>query len=84
MTIAPDAQADGMDMFTIYSHPKDYPQGYVVRRWVVGGGHEPEPREAYATASLEDARSLVPQDRGLVRMPATPGADDPTILETWF
>jgi hypothetical protein len=68
-------------LFTIYEKPRDYPHGYVVRRWVTDGGPEPHPREAMVAATLEEARALVPPD--LYRLQRSP-EDDPCIVESWI
>lgn len=70
-------------MWTIYDHPLDYPDFWVVRRWfVVSGNPEPVadvlPRIA---SSLAEARSLVP--KGLYRLHRQEG-DDPFVVETWL
>jgi len=70
-----------LDLFTIYEHPKDYPRGYIVRRWVARSTGFSEAREAWATETLEDARLIIPD--GLFRMERE-ADDDPTIVETWL
>jgi hypothetical protein len=82
-------------MWTIYDHPLDFPEAFVVRRCFV------VPREVPASVGLRntgefspvfdvvprlgktlaEARSFVP--RGLYRQPRAE-ADDPAIVETWF
>jgi hypothetical protein len=70
-----------LDIWTVYEHPRDYPQGYVMRRWsVTDDGPVMTPQVVY-TATLEDMRRYVPM--GLIRLPRQPG-DDPCILETWI
>jgi hypothetical protein len=70
-----------LDIWTIYDHPLDYPDGYVVRLWHVGPDGMERSTEAYGRATLEEARAMVPE--GLYRMPAET-ADDKTILESWL
>ena len=80
-----------LSLWTMYDHPLDYPDFWVVRRcfgckWEAGmpgldaGGvtHDVVPRLA---RSLAEARELVPL--GLYRQPRSPG-DDLTIVESWF
>lgn len=68
--------------WTIYDHPKDYPDNFVVRRWRLGDGGEPVPdQECHLADSLEEARKYIPL--GLVRMEPSPG-EDPVIVETWI
>jgi hypothetical protein len=66
-----------MEIWTIYKHPRDYPEHYVARLWLWG-----DPTERVLTAeTLEEIRTLIP--RGLVRLNRMPD-DDPAIVETWF
>jgi len=74
-----DAERE-LSMYTIYEHPKDYPDNYIVRRWVAKNGFT-EPREAILTDTLDEARRVVPY--GLYRMEPDP-TDDTTIVETWI
>lgn len=68
-------------MWTIYSHPSDYPLNFVVRRCIVnryGVAHDAEPCALAPT--LEAARAEVPEDcTNIGRNPA----DDPVIVEVW-
>lgn len=69
-------------IWTIYARPRDFPIGYVVRRWVVtNDGRNVPDREARLAISLDEARAFIP--RWLYRMPRQEG-DDPHIVETWF
>lgn len=70
-----------MDMYTIYEHPRDFPNGFVVRRWTVTGAPEPVRGEATYHASIGEARRAVPQ--GLTLIPRSPD-DDPKVLESWL
>jgi hypothetical protein len=67
-------------VFTIYDHPLDHPDGFLVRRWVVTNG-EPLPREWRKAATLEEARTLLPP--GLHCLGRNPD-DDPKIVESWI
>lgn len=72
----------GLPVWTVYEHPLDYPQWYVVRRsWVIDGKIVMEPKPCGMGATLEDVRATIPE--WLTRMPRQPG-DDPVIVETWF
>lgn len=93
-THAPD---EGLELWTIYQKPKDYPDGFVVRRSLVGAGRKCLTCESGArhtntvcplmdataqyAPSLETARALVP--RGLARIPRNP-EDDSVIVEVWL
>ena len=75
--------SEPMKVYTIYDHPTDYPEHFVVRTWLILPG-EPEPqatKECSLATSLEEAQSFVPE--GLVAIPRSPGDDEP-IVETWM
>jgi len=73
--------ADGLNIWTIYDHPSDYPEGYIARRWVVIDGLE-KPTIVTITGPLEAMR-LHFQSKGLVCLPRDP-TDDPKIVECWI
>ena len=68
-------------LYTIYEHPTDYPDGYVVRRWLVEAGAPPTPLGAHRAPTLDAVRALLPP--GLARLPREL-EDDPVIVETWL
>lgn len=72
---------DSLVMYTIYEHPRDYPEWYVLRRcWTLPGEivMDSECRLGLCPASL---RNYIP--KGLVRCLAGPD-DDPVIVEVWL
>ena len=68
-------------MWTIYDHPIDFPDAFVVREWAVQLGSNMEGRRVFTADTLEGARLLIPPH--LYRQPRAPD-DDPVIVETWF
>lgn len=77
------APEDGaLTIWVIFERPRDFPNGYVVRRQCVvpGGGIWIDPI-AFGFATLELAREGLPA--GLVNLGRQP-SDDPTIKETWL
>lgn len=69
-----------LEMWVIYERPRDYPDSFVVRRWLIEKG-SPVPTDTIrVVASLEEAREQVPA--GLYRMDRQP-VDDPYIAEVW-
>jgi hypothetical protein len=68
-----------LSLFTIYERPKDYPNNFVVRRWIIVGG-QPTGQECQLADTLEESRILIPP--GLFNLGRQPG-DDPAIVETW-
>jgi len=73
---------DGLEIWTVYSKPLDYPNFFVVRRAVVGRGVIVTDAEITGFAeTLELARELVPP--GKLRIPRYEG-DEPQIVECWL
>ena len=72
-----------MAMYTIYFNPKDYPNKYVARKWlIVGGFQNPIPtRESWVENSLNEIREHIPS--GMARIERSP-CDDPVIVESWI
>jgi hypothetical protein len=72
-----------LSIWTVYSHPKDFPHSYVARRFEVGGG-EPEP---VATGDIVQGElSMIRASFvccGLVCLARNEG-DDPVIVESWI
>lgn len=73
---------DGVTMFVITERPSDYPDSYVLRRWLVSGGDiysDPCPLRVAPTAA--GARVALPSDKVLIQ---GPGVDpDPVVFEVW-
>ncbi len=67
--------------YTIYDHPKDYPDNFVVRRWTVSTAGVFWDAKCQLATTLEEARRLVPD--GTLGIPRFE-EDDPVIVETWF
>ncbi len=73
---------DALRMFVIYERPRDAPDHFVVREWVITAGVLGAKRNAHAmVSSLEEARRSVPD--GLVRTDRRP-EDDSCIVEIWL
>lgn len=69
----------GLLMWVIYKHPGDYPDHYVVRRFVCGVTEVPD-RSCQVAGTLEAARALVPAGKtNIGRQPEDP----PQIAEVW-
>lgn len=67
-------------MWTIYDHPRDYPNEYVAREWVIDVA--PRPTGKVITCKYINVLRLEFEERGLVRLPRDP-SDDLLIVETW-
>ena len=80
----PDDSQDTLYCFTIYDHPADDPEFFVVRKWAIRAG-EPHLVPLGITArtrTVEEARAAMPW--GLMLFPSVSGKDEPQILETWL
>jgi hypothetical protein len=77
--IAPDR--DVLDMWTLYDHPRDFPNSYVARRFVIGNASEAT-GDLIVAPKAEDIRGILYQ-AGRVRLERHPG-DDPVIMEVWL
>lgn len=68
-------------MYVIYDRPADWPNGFVVRVWLVNRAMTvPGPVLGSDVPTLEEARALVPI--GHVNVGRDP-ADDDKIVEVW-
>ena len=70
-----------MEIWSVYDHPADYPEGCAVRKILV----EDDgllPAEWQHFHSLQDARAVLAR-RGLIRVPRA-AEDDPALVETWL
>lgn len=69
----------GLEMWVIYDHPKDFPNGFIARLWI-----DEDPQAQTMTAdTLDNLRELICRwgcTCHLVRYPD----DDPVIVETWI
>lgn len=71
-----------LSIWTIYDHPKDFPGGYVARRWdVTPVGSKPTCEHIYSD-DLEQLRDEM-ATRMLTCIPRQ-DLDDPVILESWL
>lgn len=71
--------------WTIYRHPLDHPQGYVVTEWHITAA-DPEPAHAstFRCDTLAQARTYITTiAQGSVRVDRDPH-DEPQIVETWL
>lgn len=69
-------------MWTIYKHPKDYPDSYVARLWEADAGGPRMTASVVIASSLEFLREQM-MDMGLVKLDRQPD-DDPVIVEVWL
>lgn len=80
--ICPHELRDVFETWTVYRHPKDYPQSYVTRiHYSMRDGRTLPAPDCHAFPDIDGARSVIPPDK--FRLVASPG-DDPCIVETWI
>jgi hypothetical protein len=71
-------------MWTVYDHPKDYPDKYVARRFDVLPTGEAWPSDSIMiTDTLEHMREIMVTQLHLVCLTRNED-DDPKIVETWL
>lgn len=70
-------------MYVVYAWPKDYPNKFVMRRWIIGKtpGVPELDDEFYLGDTLDEVRAQVP--RHCVRLERDP-KDEPQIVECWI
>lgn len=72
----------GLDCWTIYERPRDYPRGYVLRRIIAIAGTTVADPHAYYGSTPDEVRRHLPPGVCLVQ---SPGIDpDPHIYEVWM
>jgi len=70
-----------LDMYTIYCKPLDYPNNFVVRKFLIGSGDVITTDEIHIGDTLEEARAFIPYR--LVKLMRDPN-DNPSVVETWI
>ena len=73
-----------ISVWAIYDHPKDYPDQYVARRWVVPReSGDPVPTEEVVMSTDIEVIRFAMRSRGLHLLPRFEN-DDGAIMETWL
>jgi hypothetical protein len=71
-------------MWTVYSHPSDFPDDYVAREFLIRAGQDPQPTDSVIIcASLDLLRHTMLVDMRLTVITRSPG-DEPQIVESWL
>jgi len=73
---------EALEMWVIYDHPKDYPNSFIARRWLVDDKGERFTGDIINANSLEKLR-IVLINIGKTCINRDPN-DDPVIVETWL
>jgi len=70
------------NQYVIYDHPKDFPDKFVVRKWIIKkNGILEFDTGVFVADTLEEAREFIPF--GFTPMPVFQD-DDPAIAEVWM
>lgn len=68
-----------LEMWVVYDHPRDFPGGYIARKWIVGEG----PTAVVMWSDrLEEVQDFL-ENLGLVKIARHP-SDDPVVMEQWI
>jgi hypothetical protein len=73
-------QRGAFTIWTIYDRPSDFPDGYIARRFEVGGGNTVATRDT-VTGKLDDIRQAFWR-AGLMKLTRRDG-DEPQVVESW-
>lgn len=70
-----------MNIWTIYDHPKDYPDSFVARRSVIGKHETITTTDMFVADTLDELHALLPP--GMAWIPRMK-MDDPKIVGVWI
>jgi len=76
------SQRGQFTIWTIYDRPKDHPEGFIARRFEVGGGGKTVATADTINGKLDDIRMAL-ERAGLVNIRRQEG-DEPQIVESWI
>lgn len=69
-----------LEQWVIYDHPRDYPQGFIARRWEITASCLQATGDSIRAPTLAEVRNRLP--RGMCRIPRF-AKPDPCIVEVW-
>jgi len=72
---------DVLEMWTVYDHPRDMPDCFVARLFLVKAGAMEVTGIFRAAPTLDEVRAMLPL--GLYRLPRSEN-DEPQIVEVWL
>ena len=72
---------ESLSLWTVYDHPKDFPDAFVARRFDVYPGMVLPTSAVLSASELQPIRETL-SEQGFLPMPACSG-DDPVIIEVW-
>jgi hypothetical protein len=71
-----------MTIWTVYERPTDYPDGFIARRFEVGGGKTTATDDTLVSNDLERLRQILAR-AGLIKLLRNE-RDEPQIVESWL
>ena len=77
----PEDLEKAVKQYAIYERPDDHDEGYVLREWLILPG-QTLPGDSHKAATLEEARTLLPDD--VSRVSQGPEPDAHTLVEVWM
>jgi hypothetical protein len=82
-TVLKKEKADGLTMYTIYDHPKDFPDHFVVRKWkVIAPNISPISDGVLGISeTLDGARKMLPMECTCL---SRDDSDESQIVESWI
>ena len=79
---AMNTQSDPLEIWTVYDRPRDYPNCYVARKFVITNGKHGPTGMFMIGVDLDQMRQYLAH-MGLTRMDRHPD-DEPQIVESWI
>ena len=77
-----ESRAEPLSILTVFRHPKDYPDKYVIREFILDKDGQLYARKECSLAdTLEEARLLIPPGRACFSEPNTP---ELPAVESWI
>lgn len=70
-----------MRIYTIYDHPKDYPNHFVMRVFDVSASASTPTGDFTIADTLEEVRKAIPSECVCIARDLT---DDPVVVESWI
>lgn len=78
-----EANGDRLEMWTVYDHPRDLPEWFVARKFVVTPAGPQPTTDVMLFKTLQSVRDYFETHTGLVRLSRFE-EDEPQIVEVWL
>jgi hypothetical protein len=73
-----------LSMWVVYDHPKDFPDHYVARQWLVRAASVSPTTSVVQSDDLETIREMMLTQMGKHCIGRCYDGDDPKIVEVWI